>query len=55
MKKFLVMVAVAMMTAVSVNAQSGYEDTKHEIGISYGAMSNTTWMSIGDADRKSVV
>ena len=49
MKKFLVMVAVAMMTAVSVNAQSGYEDTKHEIGISYGAMSNTTWMSIGDA------
>ena len=49
MKKILVMVAVAMMTAVSVNAQSGYEDTKHEVGISYGAMSNTTWMSIGDA------
>ena len=43
------MVAVAMMTAVSVNAQSGYEDTKHEVGISYGAMSNTTWMSIADA------
>ena len=49
MKKSLVMVAVAMMTAVSVNAQSGYEDTKHEVGISYGAMSNTTWMSIADA------
>ena len=49
MKKILVMVAVAMMTAVSVNAQSGYEDTKHEVGISYGAMSNTTWMSIADA------
>jgi hypothetical protein len=49
MKKILVMVAVAMMTLVSVNAQSGYEDTKHEIGISYGALSNTTWMSIADA------
>ena len=49
MKKILVIVAVAMMTAVSVNAQSGYEDTKHEVGISYGAMSNTTWMSIADA------
>ena len=49
MKKVLVMVAVAMMTAMSVNAQSGYEDTKHEVGISYGALSNTTWMSIADA------
>ena len=49
MKKILVMIAVAMMTVVSVNAQSGYEDTKHEVGISYGAFSNTTWMSIGDA------
>ena len=49
MKKIMMMVAVALMTAMSVNAQSGYEDTKHEIGISYGAMSNTTWMSIGDA------
>ena len=49
MKKMMMMVAVALMTAMSVNAQSGYEDTKHEIGISYGAMSNTTWMSIGDA------
>lgn len=49
MKKIMMMVAVALMTAMSVNAQGGYEDTKHEIGISYGAMSNTTWMSIGDA------
>ena len=42
------MVAVAMMTVMNVNAQSGYEDTKHEAGISFGAMSNTTWMSIAD-------
>ena len=49
MKKILVMVAVAMMTVVNVQAQEGYDDTKHEIGVSYGAMSNSTWMSIGDA------
>lgn len=48
MKKIFVMVAVAIMTAMSVNAQTGYEDTKHEVGISYGAMSNSTWMAIGD-------
>lgn len=49
MKKILVMVAVAIMTAVSVNAQNGYDNTKHEIAVSYGALSNSTWMSIGDA------
>lgn len=49
MKKILLMVTVAMMTAMNVNAQRNGYDTKHEIGISYGAMSNTTWMSIGDA------
>lgn len=49
MKKIMMMSAVAMMTAMSVQAQEGYDDTKHEIGISYGGMSNSTWMSIGDA------
>ena len=49
MKKILVMVAVALMAATSVNAQEGYDNTKHEVGISYGALSNTTWMSLGDA------
>lgn len=48
MKKILVMVAVAMMTAMNVNAQEGYDDTKHEIGVTYGALSNSTWMSIGE-------
>ena len=42
------MVAVAIMTAVSVNAQNGYDNTKHEIAVSYGVLSNSTWMSIGD-------
>lgn len=31
MKKLLVMVAVAVMTAMNVNAQNGYDETKHEV------------------------
>ena len=34
MKKFLVMVAVAIMAAVNVNAQS--DEPRHEVGVSYG-------------------
>ena len=48
MNKYLIMVTVAIMTAMNVNAQSGYEDTKHEIGITYGGMSTSTWGSIGE-------
>jgi hypothetical protein len=55
MKKILVMAAVAMMTAMSVQAQDGYDDTKHEIGISYGGLSNSTWQSIGDNLGSSIL
>jgi len=48
MKKILLMVAVAMMTATSVNAQDGYDDTKQEVAVSIGGLSNSTWMSIGE-------
>ena len=41
MRKFFVMVAVAMMTVVNVNAQSNGYDTKHEIAVSYGIDSNS--------------
>ena len=41
MKKLFVMVAVAMMAAMSVNAQNGYDDTKHEVAVSYGLGSNS--------------
>ena len=41
MKKILMMVAVAMMTAMNVNAQNGYDETKHEVAISYGIDSNS--------------
>lgn len=42
MKKIFVMAAVALMTAMGVQAQ------KHEIGISYGELSNSTWQSMGE-------
>ena len=53
MKKFFVMVAVAMMTAMNVNAQNGYDETKHEVAITYGIDSNSqiidAFESIGGA------
>ena len=41
MKKNLLMVAVAMMTVMSVNAQNGYDETKQEVAITYGLWSNS--------------
>jgi len=41
MKKNLIMAAVAMMTAMNVSAQNGYNETKHEVAISAGALSNS--------------
>ncbi len=41
MKKFLVLVAVAMMTAMNVSAQNGYDETKHEVAITLGIYSNS--------------
>ena len=42
------MVVAALMATVGIYAQDGYEDSKHEIGISYGALSNSTWQAIGE-------
>ena len=41
MKKILVMVAVAIMTAMNVSAQNGYDETKHEVAVTYGIDSNS--------------
>ena len=53
MKKFFVMAAVAMMAAMNVNAQNGYDETKHEVAITYGIDSNSqiidAFESIGGA------
>ena len=44
MKKFILMVAAALTLAVNVNAQEGYEDTKHEVAIALGMESNSQWI-----------
>ena len=41
MKKILVIVAVAMMAAMNVSAQNGYDETKHEVAITLGVWSNS--------------
>ena len=46
MKKIIMMVAVAMMAATNVNAQEGYDDTKHEVAVTYGAWSNSQWIDV---------
>lgn len=43
MKKFLMMVSVAMMTVVNVNAQDGL---KHEVGVFYGVGSASNVLSV---------
>lgn len=46
MKKLLVMVAATMMAATSVKAQIGYSDTKHEVAVSLGGLSNSQWIDV---------
>ena len=41
MKKILVMVAAAMMAVMNVNAQEGYDNTKHEVAVGLGLWSNS--------------
>ena len=46
MKKLLVLAAAALMAATNVNAQEGYDDTKHEVAISLGGASNSQWIDV---------
>lgn len=46
MKKLLTMMVVALMTATTMSAQKGYDDTKHEVAISIGGLSNSQWIDI---------
>ena len=47
MKKIIVMVTAIMMAATTVSAQEE-ENFKHEVAVSYGGMSNSMWMTIGE-------
>lgn len=46
MKKILVTVVAAMMAVTSVNAQNGYDDTKHEVAVTYGVGSTSQWLDV---------
>lgn len=46
MKKMLVLVVAAMMATMSANAQNGYDNTKHEVAVSYGILSNSQWLNV---------
>lgn len=41
MKKTFLLAAAAMMIAANVGAQTGYDDTKHEVAIRYGVLPNS--------------
>ena len=46
MKRFLVIIVVALITSMSVSAQEGYSDTKHEVAVSFGTWSNSQWIDL---------
>ena len=46
MKKMFLTAVVALMATVSAYAQNGYDDTKHEIAISYGGGSNSQILDV---------
>lgn len=54
MKKSILTVAAAIITAFSANAQSGYEDTKHEAGISFGWGSTSQFFDTFETVTKSI-
>ncbi|MBO4786781.1 MAG: hypothetical protein J5510_06915 [Prevotella sp.] len=55
MKKILLMVVAAMMATMSVNAQNGYDDTKHEVAISYGIYSNSQIIDVYEEMGSAIV
>ena len=46
MKKILMMAVTAILAATGVQAQNGYEETKHEVAVGFGALSNSQWIDV---------
>ena len=46
MKRILIMAITALMSVTAINAQEGYEDTQHEVALSYGALSTSQWLDV---------
>lgn len=58
MKRLFFLAAFAMMSMAGANAQqadNGYNNTKHEIGISIGGLSNSQWIDIFEDVLTTVV
>ena len=55
MKKIFMMVVAAMFVSSSMNAQNGYDDTKHEVAISYGGLSTSQWLDIYESMAGAMV
>ena len=39
------MAITALMSVTTINAQEGYEDTQHEVALSYGVLSTSQWLN----------
>lgn len=35
-----------LLGATGINAQNGYNNTKHEVAVGYGMLSNSQWLDI---------
>ena len=46
MKKTLLIATVLMLAAVGASAQNVYENTKHEVAVGYGMLSNSQWLDL---------
>ena len=46
MKKILFLVVATIMATMSAYAQAGYDDTKHEVSGSLGALSTSQWLDV---------
>ena len=44
MNRFLILAAVLCMGTLSMNAQKGYEDIRHEVAVGIGVYSNSQWI-----------
>lgn len=46
MKKTLVIAAAILLATTGANAQYGYDNTKHEVAVGYGMLSNSQWLDL---------
>lgn len=55
MKKILAIVVAVWMVSANVCAQEGYDDTKHEVAVSVGYLSNSQWIDVWENAITAIV